>query len=78
MNNDSIELFKFVGLHTYDVNKERTTIYIDPTTSDITIHLYLNRRITASLIDPPLSLEFAFLTLQQHLFKGSSIFSMFS
>ena len=47
MNNDSIELLKFVGLHTYDVNKERTTLYVDSTTSEITIHLYLNRRITA-------------------------------
>ena len=47
MNNDSIELLKFVGLHTYDVNKERTTLYVDSTTSEITINLYLNRRITA-------------------------------
>ena len=47
MNNDNIELLKFVELHYYDVNKERTTIYIDTTTSEITINMYLNRRVTA-------------------------------
>ena len=37
MNNDSIELLKFVELHNYDVNKGRTTIYVDSTTSEITL-----------------------------------------
>lgn len=46
MDNDSIELLKFVELHNYDVNKSKTTVYVDSTTYEITIHLYLNRRIT--------------------------------
>ena len=47
MNNDNIELLKFVELHHYDVDKTKTKIYIDETTSDITVDLFLNRRITS-------------------------------
>ena len=46
MNNDNIELLKFVELHHYDVDTSKTTVYVDPTTSDITVRLFLNRRIT--------------------------------
>ena len=46
MDNDSIELLKFVELHNYDVDKNKSTVYLDGTTSEATIHLYLNRRIT--------------------------------
>ena len=46
MNNDNIELLKFVELHYYDVDTSKTTIYVDPTTTDITVRLFLNRRIT--------------------------------
>lgn len=46
MNNDNIELIKFVELNHYDVNYTRTVAYVDPTTSEILIELYLNRRIT--------------------------------
>lgn len=45
MNNDNIELIKFVELNHYDVNYTRTVAYVDPTTSEILIELYLNRRI---------------------------------
>lgn len=47
MNNDNTELLKFIELHHYDVDKTKTTIHIDPTTSEIVCHLFLNRRITA-------------------------------
>lgn len=46
MNNDITELLKFVELHNYDVDKDKTTIFVDSTSSEITVHLYLNRRIT--------------------------------
>ncbi len=46
MNNDIIELLKFVGLHTYDIDKDKTTIHVLGTTSEIDIQLFFNRRIT--------------------------------
>ena len=46
MNNDITELLKFVGLQHYDVDKKKTTFYVDPTSSEMTVNLYLNRRIT--------------------------------
>lgn len=46
MNNDNIELLKFIELHHYDVDKTKTKIYVDPTTSEITCNLFLNRRTT--------------------------------
>lgn len=49
MNNDNIELIKFVELNHYDVNYTRTVAHVDPTTSEILIELYLNRRITKCL-----------------------------
>jgi len=47
MNNDNIELLKLVELHHYDVDKEKTKIHVDPTTQNITVDLFLNRRITS-------------------------------
>ena len=46
MNNDNTELLKFVELHNFDVDTNKTTVYVDPTTSEITVRLFLNRRIT--------------------------------
>lgn len=45
MNNDNIELLKLVGLHTYDVDKSKTSFFVNPTTYEMTINLFLNRRI---------------------------------
>ena len=46
MNNDITELLKFVGLQHYDVDKNKTTFYVEPTSFEMTVNLYLNRRIT--------------------------------
>jgi len=46
MNNDITELIKFVELHNYDIDRIKTTVYVDPTTSEITVNLFFNRRIT--------------------------------
>ena len=47
MNNDNIKLIKFVELQHYDLNLDKTKVYVDTTTSKISVDLYLNRRITA-------------------------------
>ncbi len=39
MNNDNIELNKFVELNHYNVNYTSTVAYVDPTTSEILIEL---------------------------------------
>lgn len=46
MDNDNIELIKFVELNHYDVNYTRTIVFVDPTTSELKVELYLNRRVT--------------------------------
>ena len=45
MNNDSIELLKFVGPDKYDYDSIKTNVYVDHNTYETTIHFYLNRRI---------------------------------
>ena len=46
MNNDNTELLKLVGLHNYDVDRNKTKVYVDPTTSVINIDLFFERKIT--------------------------------
>ena len=43
MNNDSTDLLKLVGLDTYDIDKEKTSI--TTTASETIINLYLKRRV---------------------------------
>lgn len=45
MINDNIELLKFVELHHYDVDKMKSNVYIDETSSNITVSLFLKRRM---------------------------------
>ena len=41
MNNDSTELLKFVGHQHYDEDKNKTTLYVEPTSFEMTVNLYL-------------------------------------
>ena len=41
MYNDNTELLKLVGLNQYDIDKEKTTVYVDMYSNDIIINLYL-------------------------------------
>ena len=45
MYNDNTELLKLVGLNQYDIDRDKTTIYVDISSNDITINLYLKRGI---------------------------------
>jgi len=44
MYNDNIELLKLVHLSQFDIDHNHTTVYVDMSTNEITIHLYLNPR----------------------------------
>lgn len=45
MYNDNTELLKLVGLNQYDIDRDKTTIYVDISSNDISINLYLKRGI---------------------------------
>ena len=45
MINDITKLLKIVELHHYDVNKDKTTFFVNPSTEETFINLYLNHKI---------------------------------
>ena len=45
MYNDNTELLKLVGLNQFDIDSEKTFVYVDMSSNEITIQLYLNPRI---------------------------------
>ena len=45
MYNDNTELLKLVGLNQFDIDSSKTSVHVDMSTNDITIHLYLNSNI---------------------------------
>ena len=45
MNNDTIEFLKYIGLNNYDVDKNKTSIVVDPSTFEVKVDLFLNRRM---------------------------------
>lgn len=42
MLNDNTKLIKLVGLNQYDIDNTKATIYVDISTNDNTIHLYIS------------------------------------
>ena len=42
MYNDNTELLKLVYLSQFDVDKEHSTVHINVSTNEITIHLFIN------------------------------------
>jgi len=41
MYNDNKELLKLVGLNQYDIDQNKTTIHVNMSTNEITIHLQI-------------------------------------
>ena len=45
MYNDSIDILKFTQLHTLDVDRNKTTSFVNVEANELIINLYLNRHI---------------------------------
>ena len=43
MYNDNIEILKMLNLNTFDIDYKKTTCFVDPSSTKIEVHLYLNQ-----------------------------------